>query len=56
MDFVRLLEIDDDDDAVADDEEEEGGLEFDLEDFLDDDEPKKSGSVDASDIDLDLGD
>lgn len=41
--------------AVAD-EEEEGGLEFDLEDFLDDDEPKKSGSVDASDIDLDLGD
>ncbi|NOQ66849.1 MAG: hypothetical protein GQ556_06505 [Desulfobacterales bacterium] len=43
--------------AVAD-EEEEGGLEFDLEDFLDDDddEPKKSGSVDASDIDIDFGD
>ena len=42
--------------AVAD-EEEEGGLEFDLEDFLDDDddEPKKSGSVDVSDIDLDFG-
>jgi len=44
--------------GAVSDEEEEGGLEFDLEDFLDDDddEPKKSGSVDASDIDIDFGD
>jgi hypothetical protein len=41
------------------DEEEEGGLEFDLEDFMedmDDDTSKTSASEDATDIDLDLGD
>jgi len=42
--------------GTADEEEEEGGLEFDLEDFmeeLDDDKPKSSKSAD---IDLDLDD
>lgn len=41
------------------DDEEEGGLEFDLEDFMediDDDKPEASATEDAVDIDLDLGD
>ena len=41
------------------DDEEEGGLEFDLEDFMediDDDKPEASATGDAVDIDLDLGD
>ena len=41
------------------DDEEEGGLEFDLEDFMediDDDKPEGSAAEDAVDIDLDLGD
>ena len=41
------------------DDEEGGGLEFDLEDFMediDDDKPKASATKDAVDIDLDLGD
>ena len=41
------------------DDEEEGGLEFDLEDFMediDDDKPEASATEDTVDIDLDLGD
>ena len=40
-------------------EEEEGGLEFDLEDFIedrDDDEPQTSGDADVEGLDLDLDD
>ena len=40
------------------DEEEEGGLEFDLEDFMeemDDEKPKTASSEDGTDVDLDLG-
>jgi hypothetical protein len=43
----------------AADDEEEGGLEFDLEDFMedtDDDKPEASATEDKVDIDLDLGD
>jgi hypothetical protein len=42
----------------AADEEEEGGLEFDLEDFMEDmdhEESSSSGSEDVSEIDIDLG-
>lgn len=45
--------------GVAADEEEEGGLEFDLEDFMeevDDDKTKTSDNDNVSDIDLDFGD
>ena len=42
----------------AADEEEEGGLEFDLEDFMeemDDDKPKTASPEDTTEVDLDLG-
>ena len=40
------------------DEEEEGGLEFDLEDFMedmDDENPKTASSEGATEVDVDLG-